>query len=77
MTTIAILILCTTQYKEGNIIIWLKQMNCQNQNNPEVWCKPGVYVTKFKNPEMKIENESNKFLEGDSNIEMTFEAGRK
>ena len=44
-------------------VIWLQQMYYWKQDNVDVWCELGVYVTKFENPEMKIENEFNKFLE--------------
>ena len=58
---------------ETKDIIWLKQI-CQKQDNLELWCELGVYVSKVENPEMKIENESNKFLEGDKDVDLTLEA---
>ena len=34
-----------------------------------------VYETKLKNPDMKIENESNKFLHLDPDVDVMLEAG--
>ena len=51
-------------------------MYFKKQNNLELWCELRVYVAKFKNLEMKIENESNDFLEGNPVIDMALEAGK-
>ena len=52
-------------------------MYYQKEDNLEVWCELGMYTTQFKNPEIKILNESNKFLEGDPDVDIMLEAGRE
>ena len=42
-----------------------------------MWYVPGICMTKCKSPEMKMENESIKFLEGDPHVDVMIEAGRE
>ena len=45
-------------------------MYYQKQDDFKVWCELGVYVTKLKNPKLKLENESNKFLKEDPGVDV-------
>ena len=49
----------------------------QIQDKLEVWHDLGVYMTRFENPEMKVENKSNKLLEEDPDVDVMLEAGRE
>ena len=51
-------------------------MYYQIQDSSKVWCEPEGYVTKLECPEMKIENESNKFPEGDPDLDVIVKVGR-
>ena len=51
-------------------------MYYKKQDNLEVKNEWGNYVSKLKNPEMKIDNESNEFFKCDPDINVTLEAGR-
>ena len=62
------------QVPETKDVIWLKWMYYMKQDNTKVWHKWRVYVTKYKNPEIKVENESNKFLKGDPGIDVMLKA---
>ena len=42
-----------------------------------MYCVPEVHMTKFKNPDMKIENESKKFLKEDPTVNVMLEVGRE
>ena len=57
-------------------VIW-PELYYQKQYIPGVQCEPWVYMTKFKSPETKIENESNKLLEGDPSVDVSLEAGKE
>ena len=47
------------------------------QDNLEVWHELGVYMTRFENPEMKVESKSNKLLGEDPDVDGMLEAGRE
>ena len=48
----------------------------QKHETPEVWCKPGLYTTKFENTK-KFKNDSGKFLKGNPHMDVTVNWGEK
>ena len=42
-----------------------------------MWYELGVYMTKYKYPEIKVKNKSNKFFKGNQDVDMMLEAGKE
>ena len=51
-------------------------MYYQKKVNPELWCEPGFFVSKFENPEMKVEKEYKNVLDENQGIDVTPRNGK-
>ena len=52
-------------------------MHYQEQETPEVFCKPGVYIAKLKSPKINIKIDFRIFLEGILDVDAMVNKGEK